>query len=122
VTNPFGIGRAGIKLKAGAWPAHVTLRLQYRAEKGGGFTNLENIEITTDRVHSVGSLRSSGSFDFGFLDEKGRKPAETLGASWSAGKLQVRVAERDGALEVTLPPNLLTGSSRLEVYWIDAYR
>jgi hypothetical protein len=122
VTNPSGIGRAGLKLKAGPWPANVTLRFQRRGGKGGGFTNLEHIEITTERIHCVGSLMLSGRFDFGFLDEKGRKPGETLGPGWAAGRLRVRVEERDGAIEVTLPPRLLAGSSRLEVSWIDAYR
>jgi hypothetical protein len=122
VTNPFGIGRAGIKLKAGQWPSRVTLRFQRSGEKGGGFTNLEHIEITTERVHCVGSLGASGRFDFGFLDDKGQKPREVLGPDWSAGRLRVRVEQRDGAIEVTLPPHLLAESSRLEVYWIDAYR
>jgi hypothetical protein len=122
VTNPFGIGQAGIKLKAGQWPATISLRFQYRQEKGGGFTNLEHIRVTTDRIHPEGSLKASGQFAFGFLEGKGQKPFEVLDDRWTAGQLRVLVEERDGALEVTLPPSLLAGSTQIEVYWIDAYR
>ena len=122
VTNPLGIGRAGITLKSGRWPANITLRFRRSGAKGGGFTNLEYVEVNTDRVHCVGSLGLSGRFEFGFLDERGRKPRDVLSPDWVAGRLRVLVEERDGAIEVTLPPRLLAGSNRLELSWIDAHR
>ncbi len=122
VTNPFGIGQAMIKLKAGTWPENVTFRLRYSAEKGKGFTNLENLRITTDRIYAEGNLGTSGKFLFVFWDGKGPKAARSLDERKAAGVLRVRVEARDGALEVTLPTHMLTGSNQLDVSWIDAYR
>jgi hypothetical protein len=122
VTNPAGIGRADITLKAGRWPAAVTLRFRLGGEKGDDFRGLEHIEINTDRIHCVGSIGLSERFDFGFLSEKGQKPREVLSPDWTAGRLRVKVERRNGGIEVTLPPRLLAGSSRLEVSWIDVYR
>jgi uncharacterized protein (TIGR03067 family) len=115
VTSPSGIGQAGVELKAGQWPANITLRFRYSKEKGGGFTNLEHIRMTTDRLYTEGSLGSSGQFPFGFLDGKGHKPFEVLGDRWAAGKLKVVVERRGGTLDVSLPPHVLTGSARLDV-------
>jgi hypothetical protein len=38
-----------------------------------------------------------------------------------AGELDVRVEKRGGAVEVTLPANLLTGSRKVTFEWIQAY-
>ena len=122
VTNPFGIGQMKATLKAARWPANVTLRFRRHAGKDGGFASLEHIQITTDRVHAAGNLTQSGHFPFGFLGDRGEKPAGDLDDRWTAGELKVVVEERDGAIEVTLPPRLLTGSTRFAVSWIDAYR
>jgi hypothetical protein len=122
VTNPFGIGKAGIKLKAGQWPANISLRFQYSSKKGNRFTSLELIRMTTDRIHAEGHYKASGQFAFGFLDGKGQKAFEVLDHRWIAGKLRVLVEEREGGLEVTLPRSLLAGSTKLDLYWIDAYR
>jgi hypothetical protein len=122
VTSPRGIGQAGIKLKAGSWPEIVTLRFQYVNEEDKGFANLEQIWITTDRIHTEGSLKASGQFAFLFLDGRRQKPVQMPDDRRAAGVLRVRVEQRNGAVEVTLPAHLLTGSTQLDLSWIDAFR
>ena len=40
----------------------------------------------------------------------------------AAGLLDVRVHLGEGGLDVTLPANLLKGSDKLRLTWIDAFR
>jgi hypothetical protein len=122
VTNPSGIGQATIKLSSKQWPDKVTVRFQYKKEKGNGFTSLEHIRITTDHIYTEGSHGLSGNFPFFFLDSKGQKPFEVIDDQRAAGRLKILVEKRDGAIEVALPTHLLTGSTQIHVYWIDAYR
>lgn len=72
VTCPSGIGEGTIVLKAGQWPENVTLRFQRARAKGLG--KLEHLGLKTARVSAQGDLKSSGKFDFSFLDAQG-KPA-----------------------------------------------
>jgi multidrug efflux pump subunit AcrA (membrane-fusion protein) len=113
VTSESGIGDATILLKAGQWPENVTIRFQHG--KGKGFESLEEIRLTTERVQVEGSKKLSGKFGFSFLDAQ-RKPAQ------AAGVLDVPVAVRDGAIEVTLPACLFIGSSEVRLKWVDAFR
>lgn len=116
VTSPSGIGQGAVILKAGQWPENVTLRFQRKQAEGLG--NLEHFGLKTDRISTQGDLKSSGKFDFGFLDAKGKSGAERR----SAGVLNVVVESRDDALDVTLPARMLVGSTQVEFSWIDVLR
>jgi hypothetical protein len=117
VTSASGIGDATITLKAGQWPDDIAVRFQYGKDKG--FDNLEQIEITTDRVHARGSKKLSEKFPFVFLDAKrNTAPIERE----PSGVLNVRVTVRDGAIEVSLPTYLLIGSGEVRLHWTDAFR
>jgi hypothetical protein len=120
VTGKSGIGGAVITLADGKWPERVTLRFRYDKDKG--FGNLEEFRLRTDRVLVEGSLKSSGKMRFCFLSADGKPEAIEKGGATPAGLLDVTAVERDGAVEVTLPANLLTGSGKVKVSWIDAYR
>ena len=115
VTHPFGMGGGIIKLKAGQWPDNVVLRFQ-------GFTGLENIRITTDRIYAEGSHHRSGDFPFFFLDAKGQMPFEVIDDKRATGRLKILVETRDGSVEVTLPKHLLAGSGQIRLNWIDWHR
>jgi hypothetical protein len=120
VTSASGIGDGTITLKAGQWPENVTLRFHHNKEKG--FTNLERIHLSTDRVQIEGSVKSSGKFRFFFLDAKRTPVGAEKPAREPAGVLNVTVQERNGALEVTLPACLLIGSSELRLQWVNEFR
>ena len=118
VTN-LNVGEVTIKLKSGQWPDNVSLRFQDKNEKAK--PGLEHIRITTDRLYTEGSHHHSGNFPFFFLDAKGKMPFEVIDDHRASGKLKILVERRDGAVEVTLPTNLLAGSSQLHFYWIGWY-
>jgi hypothetical protein len=118
VTN-LNVGEVTIKLKGGQWPDKVSLRFQDKDEKVK--PGLEHIRITTDRLYVEGSHHLSGNFPFFFLDAKGKKPFEVIDDHRASGRLKIVVERRDGAVEVTLPTNLLAGSSQLNVSWIGCY-
>ncbi len=113
VTSKSGIGEVKVTLTEGRWPRDVVLRLQYAKDRG--FSTLEGFGLRTSRLSVDGSLRTSGSMELYFLSPEGK--AETV-----AGKVNVKVEVRDGALEVTLPAHLLTGAKEVNFHWIDAYR
>ena len=71
--------------------------------------------LKTGRLEVSGSKGQSGAMELYFVGPDGKQGAR-------AGTLNVTVTERDGALEVTLPAYLLTGSKELALEWIDAYR
>jgi len=110
---PSGIGGGSIKLKSGSWPENVVLRFQHGDKKG--FTNLEKIVLTTDRLQIEGNLKSSGKFDVHFRNAKG-KPGK------SAGVLVIPVERRPNGIEVTLPANLLLGTGQVELSWVNEFR
>jgi hypothetical protein len=117
ITSPGGIGRATISLKAGQWPKDVTFRFVYG--EGKGFTNLEDFCLTADRLEVVGmGGRQIGAKTMPVyrLDEAGKPSPQPV------GQLPVRVEERNGAVEVTLPADLLAGSGKVRLSWINAYR
>jgi hypothetical protein len=118
VTN-FNVGEAIIKLKGGQWPDKVSLRFQDKDEKAK--PGLEHIRITTDHLYAEGSHHLSGNFPFFFLDAKRKKPFEVIDDRRVSGRLKILVERHDGTVEVTLPTNLLAGSSQLHVYWIGWY-
>jgi len=115
VTSPGGIGGATVNLKVGQWPENVTLRLQY--QQGKGMTNLENLTLSTERIRIEGNANSSGKFRFWFLD--GNK---SPGKREPAGTLNVLVTKHKDWLDVNLPSFALSGSSGVEISWIDVYR
>jgi hypothetical protein len=120
VTSPSGIGDATIVLAKGEWPENVTLRFQY--EKGKGFYWLEDIRMYNDRVVVRGTEKMSGKMMFCFA---GPDPAQDViepGGRDSAGLLDVRVRRTEEGMEVILPANMLRGSGKLRVSWIDAFR
>jgi hypothetical protein len=122
VTCPSGIGSAKVRLTAGRWPGEVALRFQY--ERGKGFKALEHLRVQTSRVQFTKAVGEAGDrdavakADFQFAGPDGTFIREGP----AAGSLNLTVRRRDGALEVVLPPNLLTGEGALEVDWIDYYR
>jgi hypothetical protein len=71
--------------------------------------------VDTNRFKVSGSQRQSGEMELHFTGPDGQ-----IGPT--AGKLNVKVESRDGALEVTLPAFLLTGSKQVGFSWIDAFR
>jgi hypothetical protein len=120
VTSESGIGEAAIVLTAGEWPENVTLRFQY--SKGKGFQTLEDIRLYSDRVVVQGTQKSSGKMPFCFAGRDVKLDVIEPGGREAAGFLDVRVRDGKEALDVTLPANMLRGSGRLRVAWIDAYR
>ena len=127
LVTDFNVGEVTIKLKGGQWPDNVSLRFQDKNEKAkpdkneNGKPGLEHIRITTDRLYTEGSHHLSGNFPFFFLDAKGKKPFDVIDNNRASGRLKILVERHDGNVEVTLPTNLLAGSSQLHVYWIGWY-
>lgn len=115
-TDSFGIGSATITLTAGEWPKQIAIRFQY--EKGRGFGRLEGFTLTTAALQVRGGMHSSGKMDFYFPDDKGKYEAGQA----SAGQINVLVEERNGAIELTLPSDLLAQSKDVRMEWVDAYR
>lgn len=113
VTSKSGIGGVTVTLADGRWPRDVVLRLQYAKDRG--FSSLESFGLQTSRLSVDGSLRTSGRMELYFLSPEGKAEA-------AAGKVNVKVESRDGALEVTLPAHLLTGAKEVSFNWIDAFR
>jgi hypothetical protein len=119
VTSATGIGEGTITLKAGQWPKHVTLRFMHGDK---GFKNLERVHLASDRMQIEGDKKSSGKFRFFFLDAKQTPVGTEKPAREPAGVLNVTVQERNGAVEVTLPANLLIGSSEVRLQWVNEFR
>jgi hypothetical protein len=113
ITSQSGIGEGGVLLTEGRWPRDIVLRLQY--DKKRGFKMLESFGLTTNRIAVSGSQRTSGKMALSFLSPDG-KPEGV------AGQVNVAVAEKEGALELTLPAHLLTGAKEVRLNWIDAFR
>jgi hypothetical protein len=113
VTSKSGIGDMKALLTEGSWPRDVVLRFVY--DKARGFTMLESFGLQTSRISVDGSLRTSGAMELYFLSPEGK-------AEGAAGKVNVKVEARAGALEVTLPAHLLTGTKEVRFSWIDAFR
>lgn len=109
-----GIGGATMSLKAGQWPAQVTLRFE-------GFSNLEAFRLVTARIAVSGSVGTSGHMPFAFVGADGEAPVVEPGAAAPAGELDVQVEKRDGFVDVTLPANLLVGSRKVRFDWIQAF-
>lgn len=106
ITSESGIGKAEVKLKAGQWPEHVSLRFQYH--DGRGFQSLEGFTLTTAHLRVHGGMdRTSGTF----------RPDRELSDS-----PQVSTQQRAGAVEVDVPADFLRGSHHIHFEWIDAYR
>jgi hypothetical protein len=120
VTSASGIGDGTIALKAGQWPEHITLRFIHAADKG--FTNLERLNVVTDRMQIEGDLKSTGKFRFFFLNAKRAPVGTEKPARASAGTLNVTVQQRNGAIEVTLPACLLIGSNEMRLQWVNEFR
>lgn len=120
VTSATGIGGLTITLAKGEWPERVALRLQYK--EGGVFGNLEQFVLRTDRILVEGNLKSSGRMRFCFVDPHGKPDAIQPGEAEPAGHMAIRVTPGEKSLEVTFPPHLLRGSTRVTLRWIDAFR
>lgn len=118
ITSKTGIGSAEIKVTEGSWPRDVTLRFEYAAGLGNGFKMLEGFTLTTDRLRVDGSHKQSGALPVYFPDADGN-----YGPDWPpAGHLRVTCTPVEGAMELVLPAHLLTGSRRVFISWVDAYR
>jgi hypothetical protein len=119
VKSASGIGAGSILLQAGDWPKQVSIRFQ-------GFTNLEWLFLDTERLHIEGSLKESGRFGFCFRDaEQSYVRIEPGSEPWcrqAAGILKITAKEVDGSIVVTFPTAFLTGSKKLDLDWIDAFR
>lgn len=119
ITSPSGIGSATVTLTASKWPKEVVLRLRYAKDRG--FTRLEGFFVTTARMQ-VRELSGNGPHPdraaFYLPDETGQVDRNAP----PAGYLNITVEPREGGLEITLPPNLFTGSRKVEISWVDAYR
>lgn len=114
IKSKSGIGEGTIRLDSGNWPTHALIRFEY--SRGEGFQMLESFTLDTDRIHVGGSKSESGKLGFSFVGPDGK------GDGGFAGTLDAKVEIRGGAIEVTLPPNLLTGTKELKIHWIDAFR
>jgi hypothetical protein len=113
ITSKSGIGEGIFTLSEGQWPRDVVLRFQ--SAKNNGFKNLESFHQDTNRLKVCGAQRQSGEMELHFTGPDGK-------VGDVAGKLNIKVETRDGALEVTLPAFLLTGSKQAGFSWIDAFR
>jgi hypothetical protein len=120
ITSESGIGGADIVLAKGAWPEKVTLRFLY--SEGKAFWTLEDIRLWTDRVMVQGTQKKSGRMPFCFVGADGKSNAIEPGGAKAAGFLDVRVHRGEWVLDVTLPANVLRGSGKLRLSWIDAFR
>jgi hypothetical protein len=115
IVSESGIGKATIT--EGSWPRHVTLRFRYKADKP--FTTLEGFKLRTDRLLVNGGTKTAGKLPLFFADAMGQFDRDD---SHPAGFLNVAVKPVDNALELTLPANLLQGTKKVELEWIDVYR
>ena len=120
ITSKSGIGGVDIDLASGAWPQKVTLRFLY--SEGKAFRTLEDFRLYTDRILIQGSQQESGKMPFRFVVADDKFDAIQPGGPEAAGLLDVRVHRGEGGLDVTLPANLLMGSGKLRLLWIDAFR
>ena len=120
VTSESGIGGATVVLAGGEWPENVTLRFVYA--QGKGFHMLENIRLSTGRVVVQGTQELSGRVPFCFAGSDDKLEVIEPGRRESAGSLDVRVRDGKEGMDVSLPANMLRGSTKLRVAWIDAYR
>jgi hypothetical protein len=113
VTSKSGIGSMVATLTEGQWGRMVVLR--FRHADRGGFQHLEMFHLKTARFLVSGSEKQSGAMELYFLGPDGKQGD-------LAGKLNVTVQQTGGAMEVTLPAFLLTGSKDVQFEWIDAFR
>lgn len=118
ITSKTGIGSAEVRLTEGAWPKDVTLRFEYADGLGNGFKMLEGFTLTTERLRIDGSHKQSGALPVYFPDSEGTYDQN----SPPGGHLRVTCAPVEGAMELVLPAHLLTGSRRVLISWVDAYR
>lgn len=116
VTDAHGIGRATLSLVSGQWPAKTMLKFRYSPSHG--FQSLENLVITTGRLQIQSSGSTAGKMLFYFADTQGRFHTRDV----AAGELNVPINQHPEMLEVELPAYTLTGSRRVGIAWIDAYR
>jgi hypothetical protein len=120
ITSKTGIGGADFELAKGAWPEKVSFRL--RNSEGKGLRDLEDLRLYTDRVLIEGDLKMLGKMPFCFMGADGKADAIQPGGSVAAGRIDVRVERKEAGMDVILPVNLLTGSGKLRVSWIDNFR
>ena len=117
ITSSTGIGGITVAATRGAWPRDVTVVVK------GGRKSLEGFTLTTDRLFARGSAQDTGRVPFYLKDAGGKidipDPAK---AGDRAGELNVAVGEREEGMGLVLPANLLAGSKRLRVTWVDAFR
>ena len=116
VTSSTGIGQAKIKLTSGEWPKHVTLKFQYDASRP--FTRLESFALSSSRWLVRGSSDMSGAMPF-YLPDPSGSATSTEGP---AGTLAITVTQDRDAFIVSLPTNLLVGTTEVEVRWVDFFR
>src|SRR5262245_50314746 len=94
ITSKRGIGGATGLLHGVYCPENVTFR--FEDEKGKGVQMLENVTLTTDRIHCVGSQKATGKFNFHFIDAKRKKAGVEPTDKDGAGHLNVTVAANNG--------------------------
>jgi hypothetical protein len=114
IVGKSGIGGGTIALKDGDWSKEVVLRFQYG--KTDAFKTLEKFTLTTAHVKVEGAQKQSKAMPFFLAGSDGK-----FGAT-PAGTLEIVVEGTKDGLDVRLPANLLAGSKKVELSWIDAYR
>ena len=130
ITSPSGIGQVKVTRVSGIWPRNVALRFQYKPSHR--FTNLEGFFLRTDRLEIRGFVRPrrdkaspkglESQLHFWFLGPDNATRTQGTGDVPPAGTLDVVVREAEGALEFSLPANLLGDTRTMTLDWIDAYR
>lgn len=109
IKSSMGIGRVRVTPKGEKWPALYKVRFEYL--NGTGMARLEGLSLHNDFLKARGASRTQ-HIPFRFLGE-GEGPS---------GTLSMTLKMEDGALTLTLPPNLASASEFLEIHWVDVYR
>jgi hypothetical protein len=117
LTSESGIGSATIERTEGPWPQAVTVRFRYAADRP--FTTLEEFQLRAGRILVVAGSKDGGRMPFFLADAQGEVKRDDRNP---AGWLNVIVRPVEKTLELTLPANLLQGSRKVELRWIDFFR
>lgn len=112
IQSKTGIGAAVIQLTAGHWPRNVVFLFQDR--EGQPFKGLEQVKLTTAAFKLEGSMADSGKMPYFVVAQDGKFEA--------MGQVNVHVKAQKDGIAVTLPPDLLKATRRLELNWVDFFR
>lgn len=107
ITSTKGIGRVQLFADQTDWSKIKKIRFKY--SNGHGFTRLEGISFTTDRLVAQGQGPTAEGL-----------PVQTL--SGEEQDLSIPVFSREEGLEAEIPAEFLKGAEFLEIHWVDFYR